>query len=55
MFTPQPIGYVRSAYKSTSEISRGLGAQHPAEGTLELLRDFEPGLADVELLGRCRS
>lgn len=48
MFTPQPIGYVRSAYKSTSEIPRGLNAQHSAEGTLEILREFEPGLADIE-------
>ena len=48
MFTPQPIGYVHSPYKATSEIPRGLGAQHPAEGTLEILRDFEPGLTDIE-------
>lgn len=48
MFTPQPIGYVHSPYKQTSEIPRGLGAQHPAEGTLEILRDFEPGLTDIE-------
>lgn len=48
MFSPIPIGYVRSPYKSTSEIPRGLGAQHSAEGTLEILRDFEPGLTDIE-------
>jgi tRNA (adenine37-N6)-methyltransferase len=48
MFTPQPIGYVHSPYKQTSEIPRGLGARHDAEGTLEILRDFEPGLADIE-------
>lgn len=48
MFIPQPIGYVRSPYKSTSEIPRGLGAQHAAEGALEILRDFQPGLTDIE-------
>ena len=48
MFSPIPIGYVRSPYKTTSEIPRGLGAQHSAEGTLEILRDFEPGLTDIE-------
>ena len=48
MFEPTPIGYVRSPYKTTSEIPRGLGVQHPAEGTLELLREFEPGLTDIE-------
>ncbi len=48
MFTPQPIGYVRSPYKETSLIPKGLGAKHDAEGVLEILREFEPGLLDVE-------
>ncbi len=48
MFTPRPIGFVRSPYKETSAIPRGLGARHLAEGAIELLREFEPGLADIE-------
>lgn len=48
MFTPHPIGYVRSPYKTTQEIPKGLGAKHDAEGTLEILLEFEPGLTDIE-------
>lgn len=44
----QPIGYVRSPYQQGSEIPKGLGAKHDAEGVLEILPEFEPGLADVE-------
>src|SRR6516225_3417134 len=44
----QPIGYVRSPYKETQEVPKGLGATHEAEGTIELLAEFEPGLADIE-------
>jgi tRNA (adenine37-N6)-methyltransferase len=48
MFTAQPIGYVRSPYKETSAIPKGLGAKHDAEGNIELLRNFEAGLMDIE-------
>ncbi|HTS26124.1 MAG TPA: tRNA (N6-threonylcarbamoyladenosine(37)-N6)-methyltransferase TrmO [Bryobacteraceae bacterium] len=48
MFTMQPIGFVRSAYKDTKEIPKGLGARHDAEGTLEIKPEFEAGLLDVE-------
>jgi len=48
MFTPRPIGHVHSPYQETSAIPRGLGAQHQAEGVLEILREFEPGLQDIE-------
>ena len=44
----QPIGYVRSNYKETREIPKGLGARHEAEGTLEIQPEFEPGLLDIE-------
>jgi tRNA-Thr(GGU) m(6)t(6)A37 methyltransferase TsaA len=44
----QPIGYVRSPYSATSEIPKGCGAQHDAEGTLEILPDYEQGLADID-------
>ena len=48
MFSLRPIGYVRSPYKNTQEVPKGLGTRHQAEGTLEILPEFEPGLTDIE-------
>lgn len=48
MFTSQPIGFVSSPYKVTSEIPKGLGAKHEADGVLTILFDFEKGLTDIE-------
>ena len=48
LFTPRPIGYARTPYHETSEIPKGLGAKHDAEGILELLPEFAAGLTDVE-------
>lgn len=48
MFTSRPIGYVNSPYKDTSEIPKGLGAQHQAEGVLKILAEYEAGLTDIE-------
>lgn len=48
MFTPRPIGYVRSPYDDTKAVPKGLGAKQEAEGSLEILPAFEPGLADIE-------
>jgi len=48
MLAMQPIGYVRSPYKDTREIPKGLGASHAAEGVLEIRTEFEPGLTDIE-------
>jgi tRNA-Thr(GGU) m(6)t(6)A37 methyltransferase TsaA len=48
MFTPRAIGFIRSPYKETSAIPKGLGAKHDAEGVLEVLPEFEAGLKDVE-------
>lgn len=48
MFTFKPIGYVESPYKESSEIPKGLGVKHDAEGILRVLPEFEPGLLDVE-------
>ena len=48
MFTSQPIGFVSSPYKNTSDVPKGLGAKHEADGVLKILSDFEPGLADIE-------
>lgn len=48
MFSMEPIGHVRSPYSSTREIPKGFGAKHDAEGVLEILPEFEPGLLDIE-------
>lgn len=48
MFTPQPIGFIRSPYRDTKAIPKGLGAKHEAEGSIEILREFEAGLMDIE-------
>lgn len=48
MFTPQPIGFVRSPFQEPKAVPRGLGAQHPEEGVLEILPAFEAGLTDIE-------
>jgi tRNA-Thr(GGU) m(6)t(6)A37 methyltransferase TsaA len=48
MLSMQPIGYVRSPYSDTRAVPKGLGAKHDAEGVLEILAEFEPGLQDIE-------
>jgi len=48
MFTPCPIGYVRSPHKDAADVPKGLGAKHDAEGTLEILPEFAAGLTDIE-------
>jgi tRNA (adenine37-N6)-methyltransferase len=48
MFEALPIGFVRSPYQQTSDIPRGLGTQHDAEGVLKILRKYEEGLRDIE-------
>jgi tRNA (adenine37-N6)-methyltransferase len=48
MFTSQPIGFVSSTYSETSQVPKGLGAKHEADGVLKILPEFEPGLNDIE-------
>jgi tRNA (adenine37-N6)-methyltransferase len=48
VFTFSPIGHIESPYKDTSEIPKGLGVKHDAEGVLKILPELEAGLADVE-------
>src|SRR3984893_2107481 len=48
MFSPQPIGYVRSPYQNTKQVPKGFGVKHDAEGILEILPQFEAGLTDIE-------
>ena len=48
MFTPWPIAFVSTPYKETSQIPKGLGARHDAEGIITVLPDFQTGLTDIE-------
>lgn len=48
MFTPQPIGFVRSPYTGTKQIPKGLGTKHEAEGIIEIQPEFERGFGDIE-------
>jgi tRNA (adenine37-N6)-methyltransferase len=47
-FTVEPIGFVRTPYAETSQIPKGCGAEHRAEGTIELRPEYERGLLDIE-------
>lgn len=47
-FVMVPIGYVRSPFADTAQIPKGPGAEHRAEGTIEIRPDLEPGLLDIE-------
>ena len=47
-FVMEPIGFVRSPFRETSEVPRGLGAQHTQEGVLEIRPELEEGLTDIE-------
>ncbi len=44
----EPIGYIRSPYTDTTQIPKGPGAKHDAEGVIEILPQFEEGLLDIE-------
>src|SRR3954471_8220397 len=47
MLMLQPIGTVRSPYTETSQIPKGPGARHLAEGVLEIRPELEAGLRDI--------
>ncbi len=44
----RPIGHVRSPFADTAQIPKGPGAEHRAEGTIELRPELEPGLTDID-------
>ena len=44
----RPVGFVRSPYSEAAQVPKGFGAQHDAEGTIEILPEYEPGLTDIE-------
>jgi tRNA-Thr(GGU) m(6)t(6)A37 methyltransferase TsaA len=43
-----PIGVVRSPFTEASQVPKGLGARHDADGTIEVFPAFEAGLTDIE-------
>jgi tRNA-Thr(GGU) m(6)t(6)A37 methyltransferase TsaA len=47
-FTMRPIGHARTPFTDTAEVPRGHGAQHTAEGEIEIRSELEPGLTDIE-------
>ena len=47
-YAMRPIGFVRSPYRDRSEIPKGPGAEHHAEGTLEIRPELEAGLQDID-------
>lgn len=48
ILTMQPIGIIRSPFADASQIPKGCGARHEAEGILEIDAEFEAGLTDIE-------
>ena len=47
-FELRPIAFVRTPYASVDEVPKGPGAEHAAEGTVEVLFELESGLRDIE-------
>lgn len=47
-FEFRPVAFVRTPFASVDEIPKGLGTEHDAEGTVEVLLELEGGLDDVE-------
>lgn len=48
LFTPRAIGVARTPFNETVQIPKGPGTKHEANGTLEILPEFETGLTDIE-------
>ena len=44
----EPIGSVRSPFTDISQIPKGPGAEHRAEGVLEIRAELSAGLTDIE-------
>ncbi len=47
-WTMRPSGYLRSSYKCTDQIPKGLGTTHTMEGILEVLPEYAKGLQDID-------
>jgi tRNA-Thr(GGU) m(6)t(6)A37 methyltransferase TsaA len=44
----EPIGVVRTPYAATDQVPKGPGAEHRAEGVIEVAPHLEAGLTDIE-------
>ena len=47
-FVFRPIAYVRSPFTATEQIPKGPGAEHKAEGAIEVLPEMADGLLDID-------
>jgi tRNA-Thr(GGU) m(6)t(6)A37 methyltransferase TsaA len=47
-FVMRPIGWARTPFADAKEIPKGPGAEHRAEGTLDMRPELEDGLLDIE-------
>lgn len=47
-FSFRPIGFVRAPFTDRSQIPKGPGATHVAEGVIEVLPEFAEGLVDID-------
>jgi len=48
LFTPRAIGFARTPFKETTQVPKGPGTKHEANGVLEILPEFEAGLTHIE-------
>lgn len=48
MVSMDPIGVVRTPFHDTEQIPKGKGAEHRAEGVIEVLPNLEAGLTDID-------
>jgi tRNA (adenine37-N6)-methyltransferase len=44
----RPVGHVHCAFTASSQIPKGPGVEHTAEGTIDVLPEFEDGLRDID-------
>ena len=48
MYDMNPVGVVQSPYTDPAEVPKGLGAEHKAEGVIQINADLESGLGDID-------
>lgn len=44
----RPIGFIRSPYTEPGQVPKGCGARHEADGSLQILPEYQQGLTDIE-------
>lgn len=47
-FQMRPIGFARTPFSDAAEVPKGPGAEHKAEGVIEIRHDLEAGLTDID-------